>query len=169
MNKSSIKLATVRFKRGGKQYEYIVPDWCKDKVTTGCYVVVPDKISDKRYETAQCIRVRTEVYENLNPNLNYEYIVDVVDSGNFEQFKESIDRGKKLEAIVEAIKDYTDTYGGYFSLNHETNCNNEFWGSYGEPFSHEYTFTMTVPFNITAITLNDTPLLARNYSNEFIH
>lgn len=161
MDKPSVKLATVRFKRGGKQYEYIVPDWCKNKVTTGCYVVVPNKISDKRYKTAQCIRVRTEAYENLNPNINYEYIVNVVDSDNFERFKESIDRGKKLEAIAKVIKDYTDTYGGFFEIEHEVEHGYTFWENRCEPCSHKFTFTMEVPFNSISINTNDTPLLAK--------
>lgn len=169
MDKPSVKLATVRFKKDGKQYDYIVPDWCKDKIWVACYVIVPDKVTDKRYSTAQCIRIRTETYENLNPNINYEYIVDVVDGHNFEQLKKSLDRGKKIEAIAEAIKDYTDTYGGFFSLDHEIDYDNQFWESHREPCSHKYTFTMTVPFNSTTITLNDTPLLAKGYSDKLIH
>lgn len=164
MDKSSIKLATVRFKRGGKQYNYIVPDWCEDKISIGCYVIVPDKVSDKRYQTAQCIQVRTEAYENLNPNINYEYIVDVVNSSKFESFKESVDRGVKLEAIAKAIKDYTDIYGGFFKIEHKIEHDYSVWNQYAE-----YTFTMEVPLSPTTITVNDTPLIAKSYLGELIN
>lgn len=169
MDKPSVKLATVRFKRGGKQYTYIVPDWCKDKISIGCYVIVPDKVSDKRYETAQCIQVHTEAYENLNPNIKYEYIVDIVNSSKFESFKESVDRGVKLEAIAKAIKDYTDTYGGFFNIEHQIEHDGSFWESHVEPYSHKYIFTMEVPFSYTPINMNDTPILAKDFSDKLIH
>lgn len=169
MDKLSVKLATVRFKKDGKRYDYIVPDWCKDKIWVGCYVIVPDKVTDKRYGTAQCIQVRTEAYKNLNPNINYEYIVDIVNSSKFESLKKSVDRDVKLEAIAKAIKDYTDTYGGFFEINHEIEHDGSFWESHVEPYSHKYIFTMEVPFSYTAINMNDTPILAKGFSDKLIH
>lgn len=169
MDKPNVKLATVRFKRDGKRYDYIVPDWCKDKISVGCYVIVPDKVSDKRYETAQCIQVRTEVYENFNPNIRYEYIVDIVNNSKFESLKESVDRGVKLEAIAEAIKDYTDTYGGFLEIDHKIVHDCPFWENHVDSYSHKYIFTMEVPFSSTAITVNDTPLLAKGYLGKLIN
>lgn len=122
-----IRVAVVRFSKTSKKYRYIIPDGIS--VDTGQYVIVPDKISDQRYKTAQCIA--TECYGKC-PDTIYEYIVDVVDSTGYEKRKKRKERAQELDGILEQLRRRAIDYHGSFTI--ELSVDN----------LDGYTFTMTL-------------------------
>lgn len=122
-----IRVAIVRFSKTSKKYRYIIPD--DMTVEAGQYVVVPDKISDQRYKTAQCIA--TECYGTC-PDYIYEYIVDVVDPTGYEKRKKRKERAQELDNILEQLRKRAIDYHGSFTI--KLSANNP----------EEYTFTMTL-------------------------
>lgn len=118
-----IRVAVVRFSKTSKKYRYIIPD--SISVDAGQYVIVPDKISDQRYKTAQCIA--TECYGKC-PDTIYEYIVDVVDDMAYQERKRRLERTNELEDIVERLEDHAKKYNGFVTIKgeivHEESINN---------------------------------------------
>lgn len=109
-----IRVAVVRFSKTSKKYRYIIPDGIS--VDTGQYVIVPDKISDQRYKTAQCIA--TECYGKC-PDTIYEYIVDVVDDTKYQERKQRLERTNKLEDIIEQLEHHAKEYHGFVTVECE--------------------------------------------------
>lgn len=109
-----IRVAVVRFSKTSKKYRYIIPD--DISVDTGQYVIVPDKISDQRYKTAQCIT--TECYSKC-PDTIYEYIVDVVDDMKYQERKQRLERTNELEDIIEQLKHHAREYHGFVTVECE--------------------------------------------------
>lgn len=109
-----IRVAVVRFSKTSKKYRYIIPDGIS--VDTGQYVIVPDKISDQRYKTAQCIA--TEYYGKC-PDTIYEYIVDVVDDTKYQERKQRLERTNKLEDIIEQLEHHAKEYHGFVTVECE--------------------------------------------------
>lgn len=109
-----IRVAVVRFSKTSKKYRYIIPDGIS--VDTGQYVIVPDKISDQRYKTAQCIA--TECYGKC-PDTIYEYIVDVVDDTKYQERKQRLERTNELENIIEQLEHHAKEYHGFVTVECE--------------------------------------------------
>ena len=109
-----VRIAVVRFSKTSKKYRYIIPDGIS--VDAGQYVIVPDKISDQRYKTAQCIA--TECYSKC-PDTIYEYIVNVVDDTRYQERKQRLERTNELEDIIEQLEDHAKKYNGFVTVECE--------------------------------------------------
>lgn len=108
-----IRVAVVRFSKTSKKYRYIIPDGIS--IDAGQYVIVPDKISDQRYKTAQCIAI--ECYGKCLDT--FEYIVDVVDDTKYQERKQRLERTNELEDIIEQLERHAEKYYGFVTVECE--------------------------------------------------
>lgn len=149
----TIYTAVVRFNKNGKHYEYFIPKNLQVKV--GQYVIVPDKISDKRYETAQCVGINTRKNDASIAHIT-EFIVDVVDSEDYEKRKECIIASEKIEHLLQTIKDMTKDMNvfGDASIQYVYDTN------YYMNDKLLMNLSIDIPIKNIIINKNKTPLLA---------